>query len=120
MLIGHLLLDEAVEPVYSLEEGLLLRPSNALVLQISTNGEAVLNIGEEVDLPRDVHFEQNIFRLSSLLRREDCIGFWGPSSAITSVIPASIDRYHIPAAAILNGPCIALTSSASIKLGWAT
>lgn len=64
-----------VEPINRLLKSLLFGILFCLNLRITANGETVLDVGEEVDLPRLLGFDQNLFRLVTLLCREDGINF---------------------------------------------
>lgn len=64
-----------VEPHDSLEESLLFGELLGLVIQISTDSEAVANTAEEVDLPRLARLDQSVLGLMTELGGEDAVGF---------------------------------------------
>lgn len=75
-MLGHSRLNKPVKPMYCLLESLFLRPPLPLLFQVTTNGEAMRNVRKEIDLPWDIHTEQDIFGLASLLSRENVIGLY--------------------------------------------
>lgn len=64
-----------VEPNNSLAERLLLGPLLNLVTQIGTNGEAVRDAAEQVDLPRVTSLNQSFLGFVTELGCEDRVGF---------------------------------------------
>jgi hypothetical protein len=75
-ILGHSGLDKPVKPMHCLMESLLLRPFLPFFFQAAANSEAMHDVRKEIDLPRDIHAEQDIFGLVSLLCRENMIGFY--------------------------------------------
>jgi len=62
--------------MHCLLESLLLRPPLPFFFQASANDEVMHDVRKEIDLSRDIHAEQDIFGLASLLSRENMVGFY--------------------------------------------
>jgi len=69
-------LNKLIKPRDGLIESLFLCELLTWLVQVAPNRETVNGIGVQVDLPRNVHFEENVLRLSALLGRKDLIGFY--------------------------------------------
>lgn len=75
-----------IEPCYCLQERLLLRKLLPLLANISAHGEPMLDAGEQVDLVRHVHLQQNLLCLMAFGRGENLIGFCSPDSQPRSAL----------------------------------
>ena len=62
-----------IEPLNSLLKRLLLRPLLLRDVQITTDGEAMADSREQVDLVRHLDLGQDLLRLMPLLHRENRI-----------------------------------------------
>jgi len=72
------LLNMLIKPRNGLIESLLLCKLLTWFAQVAPNRKAVNNIGVQVDLPRHVLLEENVFGLPALLGRKDLVGFCMP------------------------------------------
>lgn len=74
--VCHSRLDKPVKPMHRLLESPLLCPPLPLVFQVAADRKAMYDVREEIDLPRDIHAEQDVFGFMSLLRRKNLIDFY--------------------------------------------
>ena len=65
-----------IEPRHGLDEGLLLCEFLPLLGEVAAYCEAVLDIGEEVDLIGDGVFFEDLFGFVAFGGGEDLVGFW--------------------------------------------
>lgn len=72
----HSRLDVFVEPSDGLEESLLLCKLSGALSDVGADSEAMLDVGEEVDLVRDAHLLKDVFGLATLGSGEDVVGLW--------------------------------------------
>lgn len=116
-IVLHLLLDILVKPGDRLDKGLLLGVLLARLGEVASHGEAVLNVGEHVNLVGQIKLVENLLTLVALLGCEDKVANYFLLVMSLELIQDISKCVNLPAAAMLRGPSIPRSSSASTMVG---